>query len=336
MNILITGGAGFIGSHVASLLATKYPQYNIVIMDKLDYCSSMKNIPNSPNVYFVKGDIQSMDLLMHVLQTHHIDTVMHFAAQTHVDNSFGNSLTFTMNNTYATHVLLEACRIVGTIKRFVNVSTDEVYGDTSHHARVGLCENSILEPTNPYSASKSGAEMICKSYLHSYGLPIIITRGNNVYGPRQYPEKLIPKLIMRAARGMTLPIHGDGTSKRSYLYIDDVARAFDTILHTGVIGKTYNIGTHHERTVIDVAHDISREMNIGHHQDIEFVRDRAFNDTRYFIGYEQLEQLGWTPIVEWEDGLRRTIHWYQEELKDPDAYWTKNWMVALDPHPSPT
>ncbi|GBF97697.1 GDP-L-fucose synthase [Raphidocelis subcapitata] len=227
-SVLITGGCGFIASHVVLQLCKKYPELKVVVLDKMDYCASVRNIQEAlalGNCKFVKGDIQSMDLLTFVLAAEKIDTVMHFAAQTHVDNSFGNSLAFTMNNTYGTHVLLEAARKAGSIRRFINVSTDEVYGETSLGKDEGLQEHAMLDPTNPYSAAKAGAEMMCKAYMTSYKMPIIITRGNNVYGPHQFPEKLIPKFIIRASRGSDLPIHGDGDSVRSYLYVEDVARA---------------------------------------------------------------------------------------------------------------
>ncbi|GBG00628.1 GDP-L-fucose synthase, partial [Raphidocelis subcapitata] len=194
-SVLITGGCGFIASHVVLQLCKKYPQLKVVVLDKMDYCASVRNIQEAlalGNCKFVKGDIQSMDLLTFVLAAEKIDTVMHFAAQTHVDNSFGNSLAFTMNNTYGTHVLLEAARKAGSIRRFINVSTDEVYGETSLGKDEGLQEHAMLDPTNPYSAAKAGAEMMCKAYMTSYKMPIIITRGNNVYGPHQFPEKLIP------------------------------------------------------------------------------------------------------------------------------------------------
>jgi nucleoside-diphosphate-sugar epimerase len=178
--------------------------------------------------------------------------------QTHVDNSFGNSLAFSMNNTFGTHVLLECCREYGHIKRFINVSTDEVYGEASLGLDSGLEEHSTLEPTNPYSAAKAGAEMMVKAYMTSYKLPCIITRGNNVYGPHQFPEKLIPKFTLLAMKGKELPIHGDGLSVRSYLFVEDVAEAFDVILHKGTIGETYNIGTKQERTVTSVATDIAK------------------------------------------------------------------------------
>lgn len=323
MNILITGGAGFIASHVTLLLAEKYPEYNLVVYDRLDYCSSVKALEplvNTGRIAFVKGDIQSMDLVKHILKEHKIDTVMHFAAQTHVDNSFGNSLEFTLHNTYGTHILLEACRSMGSqIKKFINVSTDEVYGETSLHVNEGLVEESIMEPTNPYSAAKSGAEMLCRAYMHSYKMPIIITRGNNVYGPHQFPEKLVPKMILLANEGKKLPIQGNGLSVRSYLYVTDVAKAFDCILHKGQVGETYNIGTTDERQVIDVVCDIALRFGLDPEQYIEYVEDRPFNDRRYFIGSQKLEALGWSQEVDWETGLSMTIDWYTKILKRP--FW---------------
>ena len=182
-----------------------------------------------------------------------------------------------MNNTYGTHVLLEAARISGNIKRFINVSTDEVYGESSLGSSTGLGESSTLEPTNPYSAAKAGAEMLAKAYITSYNLPVIITRGNNVYGPHQFPEKLIPKFILRAYRGLDLCVHGDGMSTRSYMFVEDVADAYITVLHRGTIGETYNIGTQQERTVLSVAADIAKHFNMPESK-IMHVKDRAFND----------------------------------------------------------
>jgi dTDP-glucose 4,6-dehydratase len=199
--------------------------------------------------------------------------------QTHVDNSFGNSLAFTMNNTHGTHVLLEAARKQGKIRRFINVSTDEVYGESSLGKESGCDETSTLEPTNPYSAAKAGAEMMVKSYMTSYKLPCIITRGNNVYGPHQFPEKLIPKMTLLASRGDMLPVHGDGQAVRSYLHVRDVARAFDTVLHKGRIGEIYNIGTQKERSVNEVVAAIAEYFKLDK-SCVKNVPDRAFNDQR--------------------------------------------------------
>ncbi|CAH9096114.1 unnamed protein product, partial [Cuscuta europaea] len=331
-NILITGAAGFIASHVTNRLMRNHPGYKIIVLDKLDYCSNLNNLlpsRSSPNFKFVKGDIASADLVNHLLVTESIDTIMHFAAQTHVDNSFGNSFEFTKNNIYGTHVLLEACKVAaGQIKRFIHVSTDEVYGETEEDAVVGNHEASQLLPTNPYSATKAGAEMLVMAYGRSYGLPVITTRGNNVYGPNQFPEKLIPKFILLAMKGLTLPIHGDGSNVRSYLYCEDVAEAFEVVLHRGEVGHVYNIGTKKERRVIDVARDICGLFNLDPETKIKFVENRPFNDQRYYLDDQKLKNLGWSEGMTWEDGLRKTVDWY---TNNPD--WWGDVSGALVPHP---
>jgi len=330
-NILITGAAGFIASHVANRLIRNYPDYKIVVLDKLDYCSDLKNLDpsfSSPNFKFVKGDIASDDLVNYLLITENIDTIMHFAAQTHVDNSFGNSFEFTKNNIYGTHVLLEACKVTGQIRRFIHVSTDEVYGETDEDAAVGNHEASQLLPTNPYSATKAGAEMLVMAYGRSYGLPVITTRGNNVYGPNQFPEKMIPKFILLAMSGKPLPIHGDGSNVRSYLYCEDVAEAFEVVLHKGEIGHVYNVGTKRERRVIDVARDICKLFGKDPESSIQFVENRPFNDQRYFLDDQKLKKLGWQERTNWEDGLKKTMDWYTQ---NPE--WWGDVSGALLPHP---
>lgn len=330
-NILITGAAGFIASHVANRLVRNYPHYKIVVLDKLDYCSNLKNLypsMSSNNLKFVRGDIASADLVNYLLITEGIDTIMHFAAQTHVDNSFGNSLEFTKNNVYGTHVLLEACKVTGNIRRFIHVSTDEVYGETEADAIVGNHEASQLLPTNPYSATKAGAEMLVMAYGRSYGLPVITTRGNNVYGPNQFPEKLIPKFLLLAMEGKVLPIHGDGGNVRSYLYCEDVAEAFEVVLHKGEVGHVYNIGTKRERTVLDVAKDICKLLKLDTQKAIQFVENRPFNDQRYFLEDQKLKDLGWGERTTWEEGLRKTMEWY---TGNPD--WWGDVSGALVPHP---
>jgi UDP-glucose 4,6-dehydratase len=330
-NILITGAAGFIASHVANRLMRNYPHYKIVVLDKLDYCSNLKNLlPSkaSQNFKFVKGDIGSADLVNYLLITEGIDTIMHFAAQTHVDNSFGNSFEFTKNNIYGTHVLLEACKVTGTVCRFIHVSTDEVYGETEADAIVGNHEASQLLPTNPYSATKAGAEMLVMAYGRSYGLPVITTRGNNVYGPNQFPEKLIPKFILLAMQGKPLPIHGDGSNVRSYLYCEDVAEAFEVVLHKGSVGHVYNIGTKKEQTVLNVARDICNLFNLDCEKSIRFVDNRPFNDQRYFLDDAKLKELGWQERTTWEEGLRKTLQWYTSH-----SDWWGDVSGALVPHP---
>lgn len=314
-NILITGGAGFIASHVVMLLVKKYPQFNIINMDRLDYCSCIENldsIKDYPNYKFVKGNICSSDLVSFVLKAENIDTIMHFAAQTHVDNSFGNSFQFTQNNIMGTHVLLESAKLAG-IKRFIHVSTDEVYGEQLP-GQEAMSEEQVLEPTNPYAATKAGAEFLAKSYHRSFGMPIIITRGNNVYGPHQYPEKMIPKFINQLLRGRKITLHGTGENKRNFLYVEDVARAFEVILFKGLVGIIYNIGGSNERCNIDVArtlvklHNKSDECKDEEH--LTFVEDRIFNDFRYHINSNRLMELGWKEQISWEVGLRRTYDWY--------------------------
>ena len=248
-NILITGGAGFIASHVVIRLVKNYPQYNIVNMDMLSYCSCHENVlsaigEEAPNYKFVKGDICSSDLVSYVLRTEKIDTILHFAAQTHVDNSFGNSFQFTKHNIMGTHVLLEAAKNAG-IHRFIHVSTDEVYGEGREN-EAGMVEAATLEPTNPYAATKAGAEFLVKAYQRSFKLPAIMTRGNNVYGPHQFPEKLIPKFTNQLLRGRAVTLHGDGSNTRNFLFVEDVAEAFDVLLHRGRVGEIYNIGVSNE------------------------------------------------------------------------------------------
>lgn len=314
-NILLTGGAGFIGSHAVLLLVKKYPHIKVVNMDRLDYCSCLGNleeIKDYPNYKFVKGNICSSELVSYVLEVEKIDTVMHFAAQTHVDNSFGNSFQFTQNNIMGTHTLCEAAK-VAKVKRFIHVSTDEVYGEQTKEQEA-MQEEQVLEPTNPYAATKAGAEFLVKSYHRSFGLPTIITRGNNVYGPHQYPEKLVPKFINQLMRGRKVTLHGTGENTRNFLYVEDVARAFETILFKGKVGLIYNIGGTNERTNIEVARDLIKLSGYGDRTDemITFVEDRVFNDLRYSINSSKLIDLGWSEQVSWEDGLKATFEWYRK------------------------
>jgi len=317
--ILLTGGCGFIGSHVVRALLTAFKDILVVNIDKLDYCSNTKHLEDfkdDPRYVFVEGDILEARMISYILKNHDINTVMHFAAQSHVDNSFGNSLTFTRNNVEGTHVLLEACRIYGNITRFIHVSTDEVYG-TADSTTPGRYENAVLAPTNPYSASKAAAEMVVRAYQTSYGLPVIITRGNNVYGPGQYPEKIIPKFLMQVMKNTPLTIHGSGENARHYIHVRDVAAAFLKILCLGEIGTIYNIGIEDEKTNLEVAKTLLSLL--GKPADFyTHVEDRKFNDFRYPVNSDRLLSLGWSPTVSWEDGLRETIDWYKENFS---SYW---------------
>lgn len=335
-NILVTGGAGFIASHVVIRLVQKHPEYKVVCLDKVDYCSSLRNLDevvDCPNFKFIKGNICSADLIRYVLQQEQIDTIIHAAAQTHVDNSFGNSFAFTENNVLGTHVLLETAKTAG-IKRFIHVSTDEVYG-SSYQDEGARLEGDVLEPTNPYAATKAAAEAIARSYWFSFKMPVIVTRGNNVFGPHQYPEKVIPKFIRRIKNKMPVCIHGDGSNSRHFIYVGDVAAAFDTILHSGVDGEVYNIGCDDEFTNLEVAERLVRACVPGCKsttEHIEFVEDRPFNDVRYYINSEKLMSLGWKPEVSFDEGLKKTIDWYQNVTKD---WWEIGTDSALAAHPKP-
>jgi len=257
-----------------------------------------------------------------------IDTIMHFAAQTHVDNSFGNSFAFTESNIYGTHVLLETAKCCPTIKRFIHVSTDEVYGEGEDFETDPMKEDHILEPTNPYAATKAGAEFLVKSYFRSFKLPVLITRGNNVYGPHQFPEKLIPKFTNQLMKDMPLTIHGDGSNTRNFLFVRDVASAFDVILHKGTPGHVYNIGGQNEIANIDVAKTLLKIFGKDEETYLQYVPDRRFNDLRYTINSSKLHELGWTEKVSWEDGLRETVEWYK---KNTSRYG--NIDAALVAHP---
>lgn len=257
-----------------------------------------------------------------------IDTVMHFAASTHVDNSFSSSVSFTENNVMGTHTLLECCRLYGKIKRFIHVSTDEVYGGE------GLLqtEDSMMAPTNPYACSKAAAEFLVRGYVKSFDLPIIVTRGNNVYGPHQFPDKLIPKSATLLANHQTCFIHGDGSHMRNFLYCTDAAEAFDAVLHKGEIDSVYNIGSPTEVSNLQVIQALMKILGLTDEAKyMTYVKDRAFNDVRYSIDSSRLHALGWCPKVSWEEGLKMTVEWYQnpENLNRWPNY--QNGLVA---HPS--
>lgn len=319
--VLMTGCCGFIGSNVLNYLCNKYPDVVFVNVDKLDYCSTTQNVKqeNNKNYYFYKSNISDSYKIIDILNKHQIDTVIHFAAQTHVDNSFGNSVQFTLDNVYGTHVLLECCREYGKIERFIHISTDEVYGEVDIHEDECL-ETKILKPTNPYAATKASAEHLVFSYYHSFKLPIIITRGNNVYGPNQYPEKLIPRFIQQLQTNKKCTIHGEGKTLRNFIHVDDVSTAIETILLHGKLGEIYNIGTKNEFSVMDIARKLIKMLkgtdNIESY--IEFVEDRPFNDLRYSVSNEKLVSLGWKERILFEDGICSTVDWYKD---CPVNYW---------------
>lgn len=316
--ILLTGGYGFIGSEVANQIFTEYPSAEkLILFDRIDYNSRPDNVDPSvredARFQFVKGDLCSFDLLSFILEEHRIDLVIHIAAQTHVDQSFENSLKFTRDNIVGTHTLLEACRKYGRIKRFVHMSTDEVYGeadDEAHH------EESLLDPTNPYAASKAGAEFLLRSYGYSYKFPYVIIRGNNVYGHGQFPDKIIPKFTLLLHLGRKLPIHGSGQAKRMFVHVDDMARGILLVAKQGVQGGIYNIGSRNEKTVLEIAQLLCTLMDRDVFSSLEYVADRNFNDKRYFIDYSKVAKLGWKEQVDFTEGLRQTIQWYLQRADE--------------------
>ena len=310
MNILVTGGCGFIGSNFINYLIPKYPEYKIVNLDAMYYSASEyninNNIRNSKNYTFIEGNINDYNLVKYIIQTSKINCIVHFAAQSHVDNSFNNSLQYTDDNVKGTHTLLEVVRKTKPTILFLHFSTDEVYGESELDEKPKH-EMSLLCPTNPYAASKAAAEMLVNSYKHSYGLRCIITRCNNVYGPNQYPEKLIPKFIKLLKSGEKCTIHGDGSSLRSFINTNDVSAAVDIILHEGKIDEIYNIGSHieDEKSVLEVTEILVKKIlgkdNVDDY--IHYVDDRPFNDKRYFITNKKLKKLGWVQTIDFDTGL---------------------------------
>jgi dTDP-glucose 4,6-dehydratase len=315
-NLLVTGGCGFIGSNYVNYIFNKYIDYNIINIDAMYYCASEKNIDekirNSERYILIKGNLCSYDLVYHIITHYKIDYIIHFAAQSHVQNSFEDALQYTKDNIVGTHNLLEAVRKYGNIKKFIHVSTDEVYGESMiSQNEVKKTEESILCPTNPYAATKASAELIAQSYYYSFNLPIIITRGNNVYGPNQYPEKIIPKFIQLLNQNKKVTIQGDGSNVRAFIHVADVVKAFDIVLERGTIGEIYNIGSddREEYTVKYVAEMLIKKIKKTDKYDehIEYINDRPFNDKRYYISNEKIKNLGWDIVEKFEEGIDRLI-----------------------------
>jgi dTDP-glucose 4,6-dehydratase len=320
-SVLVTGGAGFIGSNFLNTVVAKYPNTNWINLDCLNYCSSPNGITveGCPNYIFVYGRIQDSALVTGLVNNFGVDCIIHFAAQSHVDNSFWAPGVFIDDNIVGTSVLLECCRNAGRqIQKFVYCSTDEVYGDSTLNggnssAKTEMC---AVNPTNPYAASKAAGEMMCLAYFHSFGVPIVITRSNNVYGPNQYAEKLVPRFIGLLSRGEKCTIHGDGGMLRSWLHVDDLCSAMEIIVSSGNVGEVYNIGSDAEYSVNQIASMliayILQTADVDSH--CEYVQDRVFNDTRYLVNSSKLHALGWTQKVPFIWGLSKTVDWYLERL----------------------
>ena len=318
INLLITGGCGFIGSNFINFIFDKN-KYNIINFDAMYYCADENNIlediRKSENYKLIKGNLCDINFIKYVVEENQITYIIHFAAQSHVDNSFENSLQYTQDNILGTHTLLEVCRKYGKIERFIHVSTDEVYGESMlKDDEFHKTEHSVLCPSNPYAATKAGAELIAQAYYHSYKMPIIITRGNNVYGLNQYPEKLIPKFIQLLKNDKKVTIQGDGSCVRAFLHIEDTARAFEVILEKGEIGEIYNIGCDEgmEYSVLEVAKMLIMQIKgidncVNYNNWIEYTKDRPFNDKRYYISNHKLKNLGWDIKVDFIQGLKQLI-----------------------------
>lgn len=321
-NLLVTGGCGFIGSNYINYIFEKYNDFNIINIDAMYYCASENNIDcnvrNSERYTLIKGNLCSYDLVYHVIVSYKIDYVIHFAAQSHVQNSFEDALQYTKDNVFGTHNLLEAARKYGKVKKFIHVSTDEVYGESMiEHHETKKTEESILCPTNPYAATKASAELIAQSYYYSFNMPIIITRGNNVYGPNQYPEKIIPRFIKLLSENKKVTIQGDGSNVRAFIHVYDVVKAFDIILEKGVIGEIYNIGSddNEEYTVKYVAEMLIKKIKkTDNHDDyIEYITDRPFNDKRYYISNQKIKNLGWDITENFDEGINKLIETYENK-----------------------
>jgi dTDP-glucose 4,6-dehydratase len=314
--LFVTGGAGFIGSNFINELFKQYHQIKIINFDALYYCADeRKNITpairaNKERYTFIHGNLQSLDLLNYIFQTQPITHIVHFAAQSHVQTSFTDAIQYTQDNVLGTHNLLEAVRLFApTVQKFIHVSTDEVYGESMLSAdEQHKTEQTVLCPTNPYAATKAGAELLAQAYNHSFKMPIIITRGNNVYGQNQYPEKVIPRFIEQLQKGEKVTIQGDGSCVRAFLHAEDTANAFIKILEKGKVGEIYNIGCDEgmEYSILEVAKILIKRIKgieEGYEQWITFIEDRPFNDLRYYISNQKLKELGWTIKIDFLRGI---------------------------------
>ncbi len=313
--ILVTGGAGFIGSGFVRHMLKVHPDYHIIVLDAMTYAGNLENLAedaSNPNFYFFQGDIRDEELVNNLVPN--VDAVVNFAAETFVDRSIHDPGDFITTDVVGTFRLLEAARRA-RIQRFVHISTDEVYGSVEEGSSV---EGDPIEPNSPYSSSKAGGDLLARSYYVTYGLPVLITRASNNYGPYQHPEKLIPFFVTNAIDGKPLPVYGDGQQIRDWLYVDDHCRAIDLVLHKGEVGNVYNVGAGFERTNMEVTKGILTALGKGEEL-IKYVTDRPGHDRRYSLDTSKLRALGWEPQVSFEQGLPLTVKWYSQN----EGWWRR-------------
>ena len=315
MNVLVTGGAGFIGSNFIFHMIDSHPTYRVVCLDVLTYAgnlSTLKSVVDNPNFRFVKGDITDRELVENLFEEEKFDFVVNFAAESHVDRSIEDPGIFLKTNILGTQILMDASRKYN-VKRFHQVSTDEVYGDLPlDRPDLFFTEETPIHTSSPYSASKASADLLVQAYNRTFGLPVTISRCSNNYGPYHFPEKLIPLIISRAVNNESLPVYGKGENVRDWLYVGDHCTAIDLILHNGNDGEVYNIGGHNEKTNLEVVKTILRELDKPESL-ITFVKDRAGHDMRYAIDPSKTRrELGWEPTTLFNEGIKKTVRWYLE------------------------
>ena len=318
MKILITGGAGFIGANFVYHMLEKYPDYDIVCLDKLTYAGNLSTLEKALKnlkFKFVRGDIADKQFVDKLFEEEKFDACVNFAAESHVDRSIEDPQIFLITNIIGTQVLMDACRANGNV-RFHQVSTDEVYGDLPlDRPDLLFTENTPIHTSSPYSSSKAGADLLVLAYYRTYGLPVTISRCSNNYGPYHFPEKLIPLMISRALADESLPVYGDGKNVRDWLYVEDHCRAIDLILHKGRIGEVYNVGGHNEMANIDIVKLILKKLGKPESL-ITYVKDRKGHDLRYAIDPTKIHnESGWLPETKFADGIEKTIKWYLENKK---------------------
>ncbi|MDR3125148.1 MAG: dTDP-glucose 4,6-dehydratase [Endomicrobium sp.] len=319
MKVLVTGGAGFIGSCFIRYILSKYSEYKILNLDALTYAGNLSNlndIKDNPNYKFVRGNVCDKELVQELVKG--VNVIVNFAAESHVDRSITGPEIFINTNIKGTLNLLQAAKDVG-IDRYLQVSTDEVYGSLGLQGY--FYETTPLAPNSPYSASKASADMLVHAYFETYKLPTLITRCSNNYGPYQYPEKLIPFFVLQLLKGKKVPVYGDGLNIRDWLYVYDHCAAIDAVLHRGKIGEVYNIGGHNEKSNLEITHIILKTMGKDE-SSIEYVKDRLGHDRRYAICNDKIQsELGWKPSITFEEGIKLTIDWYLNN---------KNWIEGIE------